>query len=338
MPAFLNGRHANELASRKKERNMTSTVIDVIAAPLILMQAKLPSSWSQISINVDTRPPVNEAVVVLDRKKRKRSTSSSAQNLQPSSTHRSLSDEVEVQTHNSLFEDASNMAPVVLKPDKKMQKRITNEDKIAVLDVKKIILHNISQLPMNVEKLDKILHGMTYNLDQIVSSTNYRAVLKDDKNNKLTYTNDIRFVSKSYEDNYLRQPINDEEKKCVRGVDCECMHIDKTQPFVGVEYVLPWETEKHGMTGMCLPCVRATTQILFYDIIHSGATVNGIIQRFYNKHSVQGEYKLSKMLVCPPNGPIENLPMPILRHQRNLYKVYKENKIYYMKQINVDFQ
>jgi len=304
----------------------------------IPMQGQLPSSWSQISIQVDTRPAVAEPVVVVDRKKRKRSVSSTTQNLQPSSTHRSLSDVVEVQEQSSIYDNAADMAPVVLKPDKKMQKRITNEEKIAVLDVKKNINLNISQLPMNVEKLDRMLHGMTYNLDQIVSSTNYRAVLKDDKNNKLTYTNDIRFVSKSYEDNYLRQPINDEEKKCVRGSDCECMHIDKTQPFVGVEYVLPWETEKNGLTGMCLPCVRATTQILFYDIIHSGTTVNGIIQRFYNKHSVQGEYKLSKMLVCPPNGPIENLPMPIMRHQRNLYKVYKENKIYYMKQINVDFQ
>jgi len=89
---------------------------------------------------------------------------------------------------------------------------------------------------------------------------------------------------------------------------------------------------------MCLPCVRATTQILFYDIVHSGAIVNGIIQRFYNKHSIAGEYKLSNMLICPPNGPIENLPMPILRHQRNLYTVHNDNNIYHMTQTNVDFQ
>ena len=115
------------------------------------------------------------------------------------------------------------------------------------------------------------------------------------------------------------------------------MHIDKKQPFIGVEYVLPWEHSKQEV-GMCLPCVRAATQILFYDIVHSGASVDGIIQRFYNKHSVHGEYKLSNMLICPPNGPIENLPMPILRHQRNLYCVQKDNNIYIMTQVNVDFQ
>jgi len=44
------------------------------------------------------------------------------------------------------------------------------------------------------------------------------------------------------------------------------------------------------------------------------------------------------MLICPQNGPIENLLMPILRHQRNLYTVHNDNNIYYMTQINVYFE
>jgi hypothetical protein len=34
----------------------------------------------------------------------------------------------------------------------------------------------------------------------------------------------------------------------------------------------------------------------------------------------------------------QNLPMPIVRHQRNTYKVFKDKSIYYMQQIEVDFR
>ena len=153
----------------------------------------------------------------------------------------------------------------------------------------------------------------------------------------MTYTNEIRSVSKSYEDSYLRQCLSESERPCVRGDDCECMFIDASQRFVGVEYLLPWELKTTKSWGMCLPCLRASTQILFYDIMHSGVQVNGLIQRFYNEHSKPGEYQLSAMLICPPSGPIQNLPMPIVRHQRNAYKVFTNKSVFYMQQVKVDF-
>ena len=273
---------------------------------------------------------LSESVLVSNNKQKKRKRGVAAN--EPVKVGADTVQEVDT---SGLSELSNCSAPSVLKPDNRMVKKLTSKEESVVLDIRKSIERNISQLPITNEKLAKMLCGMTQNLEQIVSSTNYRSVLKSEKS--VTYTNDIKFVSKSYEDTYLRQPISGDEKKCVRGSECECMHIDLTQKFVGVEYILPWETDKQT-NGMCLPCVRATTQILFYDIVHSGAVVNGIIQRFYNKHSVAGEYKLSNMLICPPNGPIENLPMPILRHQRNLYKVHHDNNIYHMTQINVDFQ
>jgi len=115
------------------------------------------------------------------------------------------------------------------------------------------------------------------------------------------------------------------------------MFIDASQRFVGVEYLLPWELKTTKSWGMCLPCLRASTQILFYDIMHSGVQVNGLIQRFYNEHSKPGEYQLSAMLICPPSGPIQNLPMPIVRHQRNAYKVFTNKSVFYMQQVKVDF-
>ena len=44
------------------------------------------------------------------------------------------------------------------------------------------------------------------------------------------------------------------------------------------------------------------------------------------------------MLVCPPSGPIQNLPKPIVQHQRNAYKVFKDKDIVYMQQLEVDFR
>jgi len=138
---------------------------------------------------------------------------------------------------------------------------------------------------MPVDKLDKMLVGMTTNLEQIVSQSSYRSTLKGVS----TYTNDIRKISKSYEDTFLRQCVGENERQCVRGAECECMKIDTSMLFVGVEYVLPWEEKNEAQRGMCLPCSRATTQVLFYDIVHSGVHVNGLIQRFYNKHCKPGE-------------------------------------------------
>ena len=67
------------------------------------------------------------------------------------------------------------------------------------------------------------------------------------------------------------------------------------------------------------------------------AVERGLIQRFYNEHFKPGEYLLSAMLACPPGGPIQNLPMPIVRHQRNAYSVYNDKNTLYMKQLEVDF-
>jgi len=292
------------------------------------MQSQLPAAWSQIRVEND----VSESTLVSTNKQKKRK-----RGVTVNEVVKVGEDNVREIEDNGLSDIGNCCAPSVLKPDNKMVKKLTSKEQTVVLEIRKSIEKNISQLPITNEKLAKMLCGMTQNLEQIVSSTNYRSVLKSEKSDKVTYTNDIKFVSKSYEDTYLRQPISADEKRCVRGNECECMHIDPAQKFIGVEYILPWETDKKT-NGMCLPCVRATTQILFYDIVHSGAIVNGIIQRFYNKHSIAGEYKLSNMLICPPNGPIENLPMPILRHQRNLYTVHNDNNIYHMTQTNVDFQ
>lgn len=187
-------------------------------------------------------------------------------------------------------------------------------------------------------QIQEMVRKVSRNLNTIIEMTDYKSVLEGVDTKQIVYTSEIRSVSKSYEDTYLRQSVSAGERECVRGGHCECMFIDSAQPFVGVEYLLPWESAKEAGNGMCLPCIRAATQALFYDILHSGLKINGLVQKFYNEHSSEGEYRLSAMLFCPPSGPVHNLPMPVMRHQRNFYKVNVKNCVHFMEQVGVDFQ
>jgi len=175
-------------------------------------------------------------------------------------------------------------------------------------------------------------------INQIIAQTGYKTVLAGIDTAHVVYTNDLQSVPKAYEDTYLRQAVSAGERDCVRGEHCECRFIDRAQPFVGVEYLLPWERAAQSANGLCLPCIRAATQALFYDILHSGTQITGLVQKFYNEHSREGEYRLSAMLFCPPSGPVHNLPMPVMRHQRNFYRVYVKNSVHFMQQVGVDFQ
>jgi len=186
--------------------------------------------------------------------------------------------------------------------------------------------------------IEAMVAAVSRSMHQIIGMTGYKAVLAGIDTVQVVYTNELQSVPKAYEDTYLRQAVSAGERECVRGEHCECRFIDSAQPFVGVEYLLPWERASQPANGLCLPCIRAATQALFYDILHSGTQVTGLVQKFYNEHSREGEYRLSAMLFCPPSGPVHNLPMPVMRHQRNFYRVHVKNSVHFMQQVGVDFQ
>lgn len=210
-----------------------------------------------------------------------------------------------------------------------------NVEKIKV--VAKSTINKYEGLPCDAEKIEKILQNVSANLQSVVSMTNYKKTLLGVDTQNLIYTNEVRPVSRKYEEGFLRQAIASDERSCIRGKDCECQFIDPSCPFVGVEFVLPWESDVLKRNGMCLPCLRAATQVFFFDILQSSQKIEGVIQKFYNIHG-PGEYDLGACLVCPPNGPVQNLPMPIVRHQRNFYRVYRKNGgVCYMEQKGVAY-
>ena len=145
--------------------------------------------------------------------------------------------------------------------------------------------------------------------------------------------NTIPIVTRKYEENFMRECKNEYERPCIFQAQCECMKIDPLNAFVGVQFDLPdIQTQEHGM---CVLCMRKSTHIMFYNLLREGYNVKAVIQKYGNICNQTGEYHPSAMLICPPNGPVHCMPMPIVAHQRNRYTVVTHHGIRYIKQHHV---
>ena len=147
----------------------------------------------------------------------------------------------------------------------------------------------------------------------------------------------IPYVTRAYEESFMRERLHSSERECAKGALCECMFIDRTQPFVGVEFLLPGEPTART-PHLCVLCCRATTQQLYYDVMFDKFEFPGTIQRFGNIHSQPGEYALDAMLIAVPSAPVHIMPLPIVSHQRNRYSVYVSGGIKRLRQSRVLFQ
>lgn len=178
-------------------------------------------------------------------------------------------------------------------------------------------------------------------LDSLVSRLPYKKMLADlfgatNLEGHLTLQ-DVPYVTKAYEESFMREKVHANERECTKGALCECMFIDRQQPFVGVEFILPGEKQQ-GSPQMCVLCCRATTQQLYYDIVFDKENFVGCIQRFGNIHSQPGEYNLQAMLIASSTAPVHLMPLPIVLHQRNRYSVYVQAGVKRLKQHRVHFQ
>ena len=76
----------------------------------------------------------------------------------------------------------------------------------------------------------------------------------------------------------MREPMHSSERECANGKQCECMFIDRTQPFIGVEFLLPGEAVPRT-PHLCVLCCRATTQQLYYDVMFDRTEFSGMRAR-----------------------------------------------------------
>jgi len=176
--------------------------------------------------------------------------------------------------------------------------------------------------------------------DNLISRLPYKKMLADMFGNNLRghlNNSNIPYVTRVYEESFMREPMNSGERPCAKGKFCECMFLDKAQPFVGVEFLLPGE-QPPRTPNMCVLCYRSTTQQLYYDVIFDKCDFPGCIQKFGNIHSEPGEYSLDAMLIAAPTAPIHIMPLPIVSHQRNRYVIYVASGIKRLKQSKVYFR
>lgn len=164
----------------------------------------------------------------------------------------------------------------------------------------------------------------------VLSSLPYQQILQNLFGSSPVTLKNISLITRSYEESFMREPINRNERPCVMGNSCECMKIDHLNAFIGVEFKLPVE----DIVGphMCVLCSRKTTQKLFYDLTYGSNRSIGQIQRYGVMINVNGEYKAEYCLIMPPQGPIHSMPYPSVVHCRNNYTVQTRACIRYLVQ------
>lgn len=192
-----------------------------------------------------------------------------------------------------------------------------------------------------VRKLNAPTHvestGGGLNLDHILARVPYKSMLENLFSNVDDTVPHVPILSRSYEESFMRQAMPG-ERQCVMGDMCECMHIDRSAPFVGVELRLQGDPEQ---PQMCVLCSRAATQRCFYDMCFLGRPIKGVIQRYGGVFGQPGEYAVECMLMCPRTMPLASMPVPVMSHQRNRYSVITQSGIKHLKQHHVgweDFQ
>lgn len=212
----------------------------------------------------------------------------------------------------------------------KKNKRVKHESEDNITYLGNIIETHLKQGSSNSSDSSAQVYDMTSLLQKIPFVNMLTDVAEDPVREHLPV------VSRVYEEQYMRECMNDKEEPCVMNKNCECMLIDRSQPFIGVQFPLPGlQTSKNNM---CILCLRKVTQMLFYQAVHCGFKINGIIQKYGNICAEPGEYDKSVMLICPPNGPVSCLPLPVVSHQRNRYKVVKQSDVHWILQQNVRFE
>lgn len=172
-------------------------------------------------------------------------------------------------------------------------------------------------------------------LEKLVEALPFAKLLhnipKSDENDVLP------IVTRAYEEQYMREPLGPHEHSCIMEQECECMFIDDSEKFVGVQFLLPEISNKHFENSLCVLCLRKITQLLYYKTVHLGIQTDCRIQKYGNICGVPDEYHSSVMLLCPPGVNGECMPYPIVAHQRNRYTVEKVGGVRYMKQHRVYF-
>jgi hypothetical protein len=187
-------------------------------------------------------------------------------------------------------------------------------------------------------------------LDSIMTHIPYVEVLQQMfGGSALTDSSCVPVVTRAYEESYMREVLSGVDEPCIMGTNCECQFIDEHNPFTGVQFTLPVEAfssaakvagmvEELSSNKLCVLCCRKHTQSLFYEALYNHRAYSACIQLYGNICDIPGEYAKEAMLICPLSRPINNMPLPVVAHQRNRYSVVVHNGVRQLRQHRVAFE
>jgi hypothetical protein len=197
----------------------------------------------------------------------------------------------------------------------------------------KPVLENYNPVNVSVSSGQQV--PVVLEVFSLISRLPYAQMLNQVFTDDVSNTEVIPVVTKSYEESFLREPMHAGERPCVCGDSCECNFIDPSMPFIGVEFTMGTTSET---PQMCVLCSRRLTQELFFSMVYSGQRFRGVIQRWGNICNQPMEYAREAMLICPQNGLMQNMPLPMVAHQRHRYSVYSQNGTRFLRQHKVGYQ
>lgn len=212
-------------------------------------------------------------------------------------------------------------------PKKKIRWQYEHEEPMSKEELCTVICQNV----LNA-KHEEVLDVINY--DTILSSVPYKQILESLFGGSTSdAAPDIPVLTRKTEESFMRECVMHGERKCVMGDQCECMFIDRENPFVCVELLVGMQTISNCSQQMCVFCSRKYTQKLYYDMIFQ-APLNpvGVIQRYGVMKSVESEYNPKYTLVMPPNGPLHLMPYPSPVHCRSNYTVVVRASVRYIVQ------
>ena len=290
--------------------------------PLPSCSGEKKETIHQVEHDPPTSTAVNTTVSTEDGEetsgniKRKQPTSSSSEQVQP-----------KVKVANSLLGPRSVFNAITHDTPEKGQ-------------LKQMVIAQLSKHTPSSSSLESSASSREMDVHCLLSKLPYQKMLSDlfiNHDKEVLPSPHIPYVTRAYEESFMREPLHSSERLCAKNEQCECMFIDPENPFVCIEFLLPGEKQP-STPHLCVVCCRAVTQQLYYDIMFDKHDFGGVIQRFGNIHSQPDEYALDAMLIAAPNVALHIMPLPIVSHQRNRYTVFTKRGIKHLKQSRVYFQ
>ena len=158
----------------------------------------------------------------------------------------------------------------------------------------------------------------------------------EDTRHKEQIRENIEVVTREYEEEFLREPLNN-ERPCVMGDNCQghqLYHID-ADGFTLREFLLPSEMAEFKRTGrlpedgrLCLMCKRTEIARAFINVRADGQGVKEtvVLQDYRNIVGIPGEYCVQDCILSSPNI-YQGLLDPVVLHMKNAYRLQVKNGV-----------